>query len=276
MKKIVFLVVVLFGISHVIAQRQPKIKGNRNVTLVTDNLEPFNSVVVDDDIEVVLRKGDVESVEIEADDNLIDVLKFKVSDRVLYVSSFYKITSKKKLDITIYYLDLNSIAMSDGVLTMSDVITATEFDVNTTGRARIILNATADVMNIQMEGNSSGDFNVASDSLRLTFKDRVDAKVYATGLRNDLFMYKNASVKIEGSTDAFTAKMYGNSTLKSEEFDAKNVVLTSEDGADARVYARQSFNLSAKGNSKTSLFGDAAITITEFLDTTQLQKEKSK
>jgi hypothetical protein len=273
MNKIIVVVFVCFLGVQSFAQRKPKIKGNRNVTVVTENLPAFRAISLDDDIEVMIEKASAESVTIEADDNLIDVLKFNVSNGTLFVSSFYNITSKKKLNITVYYTELDALTISNGLITMKDVITTDQFKVKTSGASRVVLNASADVIDIHMEENSSGDFNVASDSLNLIFKDRIDAKVYATGQSNSLLMYKNSSVKLEGNTELFTVKLYGNSTLKAEEFTSRVIHLYAEDSPDARVYADDEFQLSAKGSSKTSLYGNPKITMLEFLDTAQLHKE---
>ncbi len=275
MKKILAVVFVFCLCLQTFAQRKPKIKGNRNVIESTENLPRFTEIQLDDDIDVLVQKGSVESVTIEADDNLMDVLKLSVSDGTLYISSFYNITSKKKLNITVFYTELEALTLSNGLITMKDVITSDYLDVKASGASRLILNASADVINIQMDENSSGDFNVASDSLNLTFKDRIDAKVYATGKNNTLLMYKNASVKMEGNTANFTAKLYGNSTLKAEEFKALTMLLESEDSPDAKVYVMDEFKLSSKGASKTSLYGNPKITILEFLDTSQLHKENN-
>jgi hypothetical protein len=275
MKKIVILVFLFCFGFQIFAQRKPKIKGNRNVIESTENLPRFTEIQLEDDIDVLIQKGSQESVTIEADDNLIDVLKFNVSDGILYISSFYNITSKKKLNITVSYTELDALSLSNGLITMKDVITSEYLNVKASGAARLILNASADVISVQMEENSSGDFNIASDSLNLTFKDRIDAKVYATGQNNTLFMYKNASVKMEGNTAFFAAKLYGNSTLKAEEFKAKSMLLASEDSPEAKVYVMDEFELSSKGASKTSLYGNPKITILEFRDTSQLHKEKN-
>lgn len=275
MKRIVLIVFVFCMGFQAFAQRKPKIKGSRNVVVVSENLPAFRAITLSDDIEVMIEKASLESITLEADDNLIDVLKFNVSDGVLNISSFYNITAKKKLNITVYYTELDALTVNNGLITMKDVITTDNFDLRTSGAARVVLNASADVITIQMEGNSSGDFNVASDSLNLIFRDRIDAKVYATGQSNSLFMYKNASVKMEGNTDFFTAKLYGNSKLNGEEFRSKTTRLFSEDSPNARVFAMDEFELSAKGASKTSLYGNPKITILEFLDTSQLHKENN-
>ena len=275
MKRIlIVLVVFCFGFQS-FAQRKPKLKGNRNVIVRTEELPPFNAISLSDDLEVMIQKGNSESVTIEADDNLMDVLKFTVKDGTLFISSFYNITSKKKLSVTVFYATLDALTLSTGLITMKDVITSDMLEVNTSGTARLILNATADLININMKGNSSGDFNVASDSLNLLFKDKIDAKVYATGQNHSVYMYNNASLKLEGNTDVLTAKLYGNTNLNAEEFLSKTVVLFTEDSPDAKVHAVEEFELSAKGASKTSLYGNPKIIITDFLDTSQIHKENN-
>jgi hypothetical protein len=267
---ILFLLLVSF---HAFGQRKPKIKGNKNVIEVREDLPPFTAVELNDDLEIVLQKSNNEGYMIEADDNLLDVLKFKVEDSTLIISSFYKITSKKRLNITIYFEQLDRITMNNGEISMKDVITADKLDVKTTGTARLELNATADIINIDMEGISSGDFNVASDSLNLTLKDRIDVKVYATGEKNTIYMYKNASAKMEGNVDNVMAKLYGNSNLKAEKLESISTLLISEDSPNARINVTQDFQLSSRGSSKTSLYGNPKITILDFLDTSQLDKE---
>ena len=96
-----FILAFLLSIPFVlIAQRRPKIKGNRSVIEVTQELPPFNALELVDNLEVTLKKSFGEEVSITADDNLVDFLKFEVVDSTLVISSFYDIVSKKKLDIT--------------------------------------------------------------------------------------------------------------------------------------------------------------------------------
>lgn len=275
MKKLLATVfIICFGL-QTFAQRKPKIKGNRTVVEVSEELPYFNAISLSDDIEVMIQRGSVEGFALEADENLIDVLKFMVTDGTLYISSFYNITSKKKLGITVYYTELTALTITDGVMVMNDVITSDYLDIKASGASRLIVNASADLINIHMEENSSGDFNVASDSLNLTLKDRIDAKVYATGQNNSLFMYKNASVKMEGNSESLMATLYGNSTLKAEDYKAKTVKVVAEDSPNIEVYAIDDFELSSKGSSKTSLYGNPIINILDFLDTSQLHKENN-
>lgn len=273
MKNSILLIALLVCFQS-FAQRKPKIKGNKNVIEVREELPSFKAIELVDDLELVLQKGTSAGYTVLADDNLIDVLKFKVVDSTLVISSFYKITSKKKLEIAISYNELEAITMRDGKINMKDVISSDRFLVNTYGASRLELNATAPVIQINMEGMSSGDFNLASDSLNIALKDRVDARIYAVGVSNNIQMYKNASAKMEGTADALTVELFESSNLKADKMEAIKVVAYLEGSSDANLNAIQYLMLSARGSSKTHLYGNPEITIREFLDMAQLHKEK--
>ena len=275
MKKFTLLVVVLFISFSGYTQRKPKIKGNKNVIEVREDLAPFTAIELVDDLDIVIQKASQEGYALELDDNLLDVLKFKVDNGVLKIYSFYNITSKKKLEITIFFQELRSIKMLNGKISMKDVISTDRLKVATFGTSRLELNATADIMDITMEEISSGDFNLASDSLNITLKDRIDVKLYTTGSSNNIYMYKNASAKLEGTADFLMAKMYGNSSLKAADLQSNDVLLITEDSPDIEIRALNTLQLSSKGSTRTKLYGEAKITILDFLDTSRLEKERN-
>ncbi|MEP2278011.1 DUF2807 domain-containing protein [Maribacter sp.] len=275
MKKFALLVIILVISVNGFSQRKPKIKGNKNVIEVREDLEPFNAIELVDDLDIVIQKATTEGYALELDDNLVDVLKFKVDDGVLKISSFYNITGKKKLEITIFFHELNSIKMMNGKISMKDVISTDRLRVDTFGTSRLELNATADIMDINMEEISSGDFNIASDSLNLTLKDRIDVKLYTTGASNNIYMYKNASAKLEGTSDYLMAKLYGNTSLKASDLQANYVLVVAEDSPDIEVRALNTLQLSSKGGTRTKLYGEPEITILDFLDTSRLEKERN-
>ena len=88
-------------------------------------------------------------------------------------------------------------------------------------------------------------------------------------------MYKNASAKVEGTSDFLMAKLYGNSALKASNLQSNDVLVIAEDSPDVEVRALNTIQLSSKGATRTKLYGDAEITILDFLDTSRLEKEKN-
>lgn len=268
------IVIALLVCVQAFSQRKPKIKGNKSVIDVVEILPAFNAIELIDDLDIVLEKSNQEGYTLKADDNLIDVLKFKVEDSTLTISSFYRITSKKKLEITINFYELSSVIVRDGRIRMKDVIETEELTIETYGSSKLELNAETSYTKLIMEGNSSGDFNIQSDSLSLIIKDRVDARVYNVSEMTNIQMNTNSAVTMDGTTYAMSAHLFDNASLKARKLQAEGVEIIAEGSPSAKVYASKDFELTSKGSSKTYLSGEAKIDIIEFLDTSELHKEK--
>lgn len=274
MKNIALVILILVNFQG-FAQRKPKISGNRNVVEVREELPAFDAIELNDDLEILLQSSSTNGYSVVADDNLIDILKFKVEGGILTISSFYSITAKKKMEITINYDGLTSITLHDGKMKTKDILSAESLHVATYGFSKIELNAKAPLMNIIMEGNSSGDFNLDSDSLSIVLKDKIDARIYSVGERNTVEMHKNALASLEGTSEILQVRLHGSAKLKAERMEATAVMANLEETTSAWLYPLKDFQLSSKGTSHTYLYGDAQITILEFLDTSELHKRKN-
>ncbi|MGI9551936.1 MAG: GIN domain-containing protein [Aurantibacter sp.] len=257
------------------SQRQPKIKGNRNVVVVEDELPDFSAIELNDDLDIVLERSDTPGYFIEADDNLIDILKFKVSGNTLEISSFYKVTSKKKMDIIIRFKELEAITLNDGKLVLKEKLSAYDnFQINTYGSSKLELLASAPVVTINMEGNSSGDLNIESDSLSINLKDRIDVRIYSVSEINNVQMHRNASARMEGTTDELHVELLDSSNFKGSKLQCDIAKVDISGSANARVDVVTELELTSSGSAKTNVYGSGKITLAEFLDTSQLHKEK--
>ncbi|MDT7829514.1 DUF2807 domain-containing protein [Pricia sp. S334] len=273
MKNILFFTafIICFQLS---AQRKPKIKGSRIVTDVQQNLSPFHTIELNDDIEVRLRKAPQPGYAITADDNLIDVLKFEVKDSVLVISSFYTITGKKKLDITVNYTDIDALNLSNGDIRMDGPVVTDELKVKMADAAKLQLNAEANRIEITMDGKSSGDFTLTGDTMDFVLNGRADARIYTISGTNDLKIYRNAGAIMEGTVDTFNATLLDNTSLKGERLEADMVFLKVQNSASAKVQVNSKIELTASGSSKTYVHGDGEIELVEFSDTSELHREK--
>ena len=204
MKNSIFLLIVVFSI-QIQAQRKPKIKGSKNVIEVREDLPAFNAIELNDNLEIRLVNAGTNGYDLNIDDNLVDVLKFKVSDSTLVISSFYRITAKKKLDITIRYDQLREITIKKGKIIAEQPIDADELYINSYANAKLELNANAAVIDVNMQGNSSGNFNFDVDSLALHLSDKINTRIYAVTERTNLDIKRSATVNLEGTTDVLTA-----------------------------------------------------------------------
>ena len=268
---LLFLALSTFAVS---AQRKPKIKGNKTIVDVNEDLPFFNAIELRDDLEVLLKKTAIPGYSVSADDNLIDVLKFEVVDSTLIIRSFYKITAKKQLEITVNYNELNSISLENGKLVSGDMINAEVLNISTYGSSKLELNARASIMNITMEGNSTGDFNLQTDSLDLKLRDKTDLNLYGIISKGTIEMYDNTHTVAEGTADTLNIKLFGSSNLKAENLEAGVVHAVVEETTKARIHAYKTIELSSSGSAKTYLWGNAKLTINEFLNTSELYKRE--
>jgi len=271
-KKIILLLIALLPLFSM-GQRKPKIKGSRIVTEVSEELPSFNAIVLNDNLDIVLERSYGPGYRVVADDNLIDILKFNVQDSTLIISSYYDVTAKKQFDITINYTDLRAITLKDGSVVSKDIIESDELFVDGFNQTRLDIKANAAVMDINLEDNSKGNFNVDVDSLNISMGHRAEAFVYAVNETGLVDLEGNATLAIEGTSDRIQAKLMGDAKLKGEKMEVGNLILTMENDPSAWVYAFRDLELSIKGNSKVYLYGTPQITVLEFLDTSQLIKK---
>jgi len=266
---LLLLVCTSFGLQ---AQRKPKIKGNRSVIEVNKELPPFNSIRLVDDLVLTLKRTLEPGYSITADDNLIDILKFKVEDSTLIVSSFYQVTAKKKLDITIRYNQLKAISLLDGSIRSDDLVKSETLKIEATGFSKLHVNADAELVQILMDGNTTGNFNIRADSLHTTMHNKADVNIYYDGYKNHLEIDGTASLFLEGTTDFFSLEMMGNTNLKGQNFEAQEIQAVIGASANVQLFAVVQLNLSQSGSSKCYLYGDPKIRMTTFADTSALYK----
>ncbi len=254
-------------------QRKPKIKGNKSVVEVSEELPPFTGIELKDDLEIYLqRSSDIVGYTITADDNLIDVLKFEVKDSILHISSFYTITGKKQLDISVKYDQLSKITAKDGKIISEAIISADEMKINSGGNSRLDLQLTAAVTTVIMEDNSKANLNIDSDSLAVTLKDKIDANLYTVSNIHDLSLQDDAIANIEGTSDSLQIKMSGSSKLKAQKLEGGTVNLETGDTASARLHAYRKLHLASTGSAKVYLYGEPLIEISLFTDSSELYK----
>lgn len=269
-----YIILLLLSLSTAIgyAQRKPKIRGNRNVTEVSKALPGFVAVCLLDDLEVSLEPATEPGYSLQADDNLIDILKFEVISDTLFISSFYTVTRKKQLQIQVRYNELNAITVKAGSISVSEPVTSEALKVSTQDRGRLQLNAKVPRLLLQMQDQSSGDFNIESDSLEVVLTNRAEARIYQVNEEMVLTMSDQTDALLEGTAGTVTLKMEAGSKLRAERLEADTIKAFLGGTASAYLHPTGLFELSSMGSANIYLYGDAEINILEFGDTSSLNK----
>ena len=254
------------------SQRKPRIKGNRSVVSVEKALPSFKHLVLSDDFDLTLLQGEETAMRIEADDNLIDILRFEVASDTLTVDSFYRITGSKKLALTLVYDQLESIRVEAGRITGQQALSGDRLDLELLGVAKASLDIRAEMLNLVMDSNTAADLRVETDSLRANLHGYTDTHIYTSGGAIDLSMTGQASLDLEGVCAKITASLTDNSSLKASGLQADSVTAFLNTSANARLYATSDLAYEGRGSARLFVYGQPSIRILGLFDRAELHK----
>ena len=203
MKTIQFLFLSLFlvGSSSCIINLPDTVYGSGDVITEERSVSNFNKLKVSSGIDVIIKYGNSESLEIKADDNLIEHIITEVEDGTLKIYTNKNLRKARSMTAYLEYKKLNSIRISSAgdVSCTNKMVTdklkiyissagnldleveAEEIicDISSSGDAQ--LSGTADLLEVDL--SSAGDlhaFELIAKKCNVSCSSAGDARVYAT------------------------------------------------------------------------------------------------
>jgi len=178
----------------------PGERGSGNVVTETRDVQDFRAIEVDYPAQVFIKQGATESLELEAEDNLLPGLKTQVKDGVLEI--FYKsengkhVNPTKTVRITIVVKDLSEAQLtSAGELTIEKLKT-NSLDVSLSGAGNLKLaDIVVKALSVSLSGAGSMTASGTADDLDMNISGFGDFK------GKDLHT-KKANVDISGAGSA--------------------------------------------------------------------------
>jgi hypothetical protein len=263
------------GITVTTAQSDDKIKGDRNVTIKQTYIDDFKTIIVNGDFSIEVVYNSKPSVEIEADDNLHEIIQFDVVDGVLSFTETIRIASKKKLSIKVNYGDAlqNIDVKGDGEIRSLTSMELKDVLLTTSDNSRAYLNINAKTFDYKSSGKSKTRLNLTADSTKVELSDnsKLDALITSKTAHFDLYQRSDAS--IEGVANSAVISLINSSNFNGGKFDVKKADVSLEDSSDLTISVTESITIASSGDSETYLYGRPAITISKFDDTSKLQKK---
>lgn len=279
-KKLLSVVLITLFSTNTIAQG--KIKGNKNVTTIQTEVNAFNKIIVDEKFTINFMKDDIASVEIKTDENLHDVIKFNVTDSVLNFKTTKRITSKKKLEITVRYtnvlreIELNDNAELNSVNIIDNV--GILLKINDGARANLNLkNYTFKLINnndAKLKFSSKSKLNIESKLVDLELNESSKTEALITCDSLHVNMYQRANAKIEGDVVYMKANIINSTNFTGKNLNVMNCNVITEDSSNLSIQATDELEIEASGTSDVSIYGDPKITITKFEDSAKLHKRE--
>ncbi|SHG42150.1 head GIN domain-containing protein [Winogradskyella jejuensis] len=200
----------------------PGVSGDGNVVTKERNISSdFDKIKVSRGIEVYITQGNSTSLEVEADENLHDVITTEVDEDngLLRISSNENIKSSSSKKVILSVKDISSISTTSG----SYVNSENAFDV--------------DKLTISSTSGSHVDFDITSNSL----------KINSTS---------GAGVKISGQTRELNVSATSGSYIKAGDLKAENTRVSATSGANISVNTSKELTANATSGGSIKYSGN--------------------
>lgn len=277
MKNTILSLILLVTIST-FAQSKEKIKGNRQVNKSYKVIEAFNSLKINDDLEVRLLRSDEPAIEITADDNLIEVVNSINANGELSLNTTHRISSYKEFKITVFYTDsLQNIVVNNKAELHSDVtLKFDELTLVTNEEAKTYLTIKTDRFKFVTNKKSEAKLNVTSKNIILELNDNSNTEALLTAEDIEIDMIQRAEANIEGDATTLDLNIDNSCEFNGTKLSAKTAKLFTSNRAKVQIEVSENLELSASGTSQVSIYGKPEINLTKLSDEAIIYKKLSK
>lgn len=208
---------ILIAFFHTV-EAQWGAKGNGNVVKETRTVQNFTSIEVSSGIDLYLRQGTSDKVEVEADENLIEFIETKQSGKTLKINISKSIWKSTQLKVYVTTQDLESIRCAGG----SDVY-------------------------------SSGTFK--ADKFEITAASGSDLKMEMEVGELSCQTSGGSDVELKGKVSKGIFYCNGGSDVAAKQLTVADAYIRTSGGSDVYVRVTKTIDVEASGASDVSVYG---------------------
>lgn len=224
-KQLLALLVFVFALSACSSTLPDTVTGSGKTITQTFDVRDFDQIRLGTSGVMYIEQGDDFSLTVEADDNILPIMKVEVEQGVLTIRTSPEV-SALQFETLIYRVTLPELSVID--LSGSADIRVEDF--------------TADSLNININGSGDVTFvnlEAASLSVRLSGSGWMD---------------------VAGETQALTVTVSGSGDLLAEKLKASAVEVAVNGSGDVTVWAVDSLNVSISGSGNVNYLGSPKLT----------------
>ncbi|WP_033956360.1 head GIN domain-containing protein [Psychroserpens jangbogonensis] len=196
------------------------VKGNGDVTTTDREINgDFNAIEVSRGLDVYLTQGDTESIRVQADENLQEIIVVEVENGVLSIYADENIGSAASKKIMVNFKNIDRISASSGSdLISTNVISGDELKISTSSGSDVELEV--EVESLICESSSGSD------------------------------------IKLSGSTNTFRADASSGSDIKAAKLKAIKTIAEANSGADITVNTSKELTAHANSGGDIKYYGN--------------------
>lgn len=275
MKKHTAILLFLLSTTLLFAQKKEKIKGSKTVTVEQRKVGDFESLTVEDNLEVYLERGERTELKIEADENLHDIISLDLSDNLLRIYTTKQATNYKKLIVRVTYTNDLNMVMSKNETTVNAIqeILVNDLTLKAHDASKLFLNVNAKNFVLQSDDKSKTELNLKSENTTIELSKNASLKALVTTTDLKVDMYQKSDATIEGDAANAIIRLDNNSSLTGNKLTVKNVDVTTESYSNCSVNAVTTVIIDAANKSEIQLVGAPKIEIRKFADEAKLIKK---
>ena len=275
MKKYTAILFLVLSVTLTFAQKKEKIKGSKMVTTEERQVGAFEALVVEDNLEVHLERGEQPELKIQADDNLHDIVSYDLSDKILRIYATKQAANYKKLIVRVTYTnDLNLITSKDeATVSATQQLLLDAITIKVHDNSKQFLNVVAKNFILQADDKSKTELNLKSEIATIEMSKNATLKALASVTELKVDMYQKSTAVIEGEATTATIRLENNSDFKGNKLTTENVDITTESSSSGSVNAVKTVTIDAAEKSEIQLVGAAKIELRKFVDEAKLIKK---
>ena len=275
MKKTVLLLTLLLLSYSVYSQDKEKVKGSKIVTVTQREINEFENLEVEDNIEIFLIKGDKCAIEIEADDNLHNLIQTSFNANSLQISSSKEVISAKKFSVRVTYTTgfKMLIAKDNTNITALAEINLDDFTFKSFDDSKIF--AYVKTKNFTLMANDKSKIELNLNSEQTTIELSKNAKLKALIASNQMVfdMYQKTTATVEGDVNNLKLRLDNNAEFTGKNLSSKNAEITTEGYTNCSIIVSTKAIIDASGKSEINLYGTQKIEMKNFIDNATLNKK---
>ncbi|MDN3593774.1 GIN domain-containing protein [Zunongwangia endophytica] len=253
---------------------QAQVVGNRNVINKKRNLDNFTEVNITGDFEVTIVRGNSALAEVEADENLHDLIRTDVVDGKLYIKPAKRIKRSKRQEIKLEFPEtITKIKLEeDAELDASKGLVLSDLEVETSGKSKLYLTVELSNFKLNNSEDATVELNVKAKEayFQLNGSSKIKALVNSSSFKID--SYERADAAVEGTVEDFQLRTEHTSTFEGENLTATNAKVIAEGRSKNEISVTENLTITAKDRSETTIFNSPKIEIETFAGEAVLKK----
>ncbi len=279
MNRLSFLFALVLFTSMAFAQQKEKIKGSKIVTITQKEIGDFETLEIEDNLEIFLIKGDQSGLEIEADDNLHDAIEIDLKAKILRLAATKQVTGAKKFSIRITYTDNLKMVMAknEANITALADINLPDFTFKGFDSSKFFANVNSKKFTLMANDKCKSELNLKSDETAIELSKNAQLKALISTPLMKFDMYQKSTAVIEGDVIDLKLRLDNNSNFTGKNLTAKNAEIVVEGYTTCSIQVSNKATIDATGKSEIQLYGETLrVDLRKFADNAALLKKSLK